>query len=68
MFALECFHDFIYQDMKKVKHTLEKDMDLPMCVCVPDVLARGMFGCELSLIVINVILPFISRSSKWSLF
>jgi hypothetical protein len=24
MFALEWFHDFIYQDMKKVKHMTEK--------------------------------------------
>ena len=32
MFALEWFHDFIYQDMKKMKHVTEKGMDLPMCV------------------------------------
>jgi hypothetical protein len=32
MFALHWFHDFIYQDMKEVKHMTEKGMDLPVCV------------------------------------
>jgi hypothetical protein len=50
MFALEWFHDFIYQDMKKLKHMTKRGIDLHMCVCVSDVLVCEMFGCELSLI------------------
>jgi len=49
IFALEWFHDFIYQDMNKMKHMMEKVWTY-LCVCVPDVLFCGMFGCKLSLI------------------
>jgi hypothetical protein len=42
---------FIYQDMKKMMHVMEKVWTyLCVCVCVPDVLVCRISGCELSLI------------------